>query len=110
MSVVYPSDGSASLLDSLQRLHSDLSRIYSGRAPTHDDLDTAPILDAWERGVRLTRCLSGIAFGHPVHSHSRLIQTSELFAIDTSACWARTWSRFYRLGAPRGSVLEVGNA
>jgi hypothetical protein len=98
------------ILDSLQRLHSDVVRIRSGEAPTHEDLERAPILDCWRFGVRPGPCLLGLVFGHPLHGDRRLIRTSEIFAINTVAGWARTWSRFYRLGIPDGGFPGGGNA
>jgi len=110
MSVLYLGDNPASLLDHLQRLHADISRTSSGQAPTQEQLNSAPILDQWECGVRLTPCLYGVVYGHPVHEHCRPIHTSELYMFDACAGWARTWSRFYRLGTPKGAFPEGGNA
>jgi hypothetical protein len=110
MSIVYLGDGSPHVLDGLQRLHSDISRIRAGQAPTNEDLENAPILDRWRLGVRPAPCVLGLVYGHPVHVDRRLIRTSELFAINTVSGWARTWSRFYRLGVPDGEFSGGGNA
>lgn len=110
MSIIYRGGCSPQILDGLKRLHSDLSRIRSGQAPTQDDLASAPILDHWHIGVRPGACLLGLVSGHPLHADRRLIRSSEIFAIDTASGWARTWSRFYRLGVPDGGFPGGGNA
>jgi hypothetical protein len=110
MSIVFLGNDSPDILEGLTRLHSDISRIRAGEAPTQKDLETAPILDRWHFGVRPSPCVLGLVYGHPVHGDRRLIHTSELFAIDTVSGWVRTWSRFYRLGVPDGGFPGGGNA
>jgi len=110
MSIIYLTNNPEILLDNLQRLHTDISRIRSGAAPTQGDLNAAPILDQWQYGARLSTCVYGLVFGHPILGDRRAIHTSELFAIDTASGWARTWSRFYRLGVPAGGFPGGGNA
>lgn len=41
----------------------------------------------------------GAVVGHPLLGDLSHIHTSELFAIGEAAGWARTWSRYYRLGS-----------
>ncbi|MFZ3033540.1 MAG: DUF6634 family protein [Parvibaculum sp.] len=41
----------------------------------------------------------GQAYNHP-RLGTTSIQTTELWAIAPTLGWARTWSRFYRLGFP----------
>jgi len=38
--------------------------------------------------------------GHPRFAGIQDISTSPLIALDVTNCWARTASRFYRLGVP----------
>lgn len=80
----------------LQSLVDDLSDIAAGTRPTNLDLDNAVIL----RGGRLSAiplpCLVGYAENHP-RLGSKIITTSQLFAVDPEGKWARTLSRFYRL-------------
>lgn len=110
MSILFLAGHQGYLLDSLQRLHSDISRICDGAAPTQDDLETAPILNRWHYGARLSACMHGLVHGHPIVGDGRAIHTSELFAIDAASGWARTWSRFYRLGVPSDGFSRGCNA
>lgn len=70
---------------------------------SHDDrpsaalLERAPLLEQWSFAVIRRPCLMGAVVGHPLLGDLSQIHTSELFAIDEAAGWARTWSRYYRL-------------
>lgn len=102
MTAQFPGDNIEATIEKLRRLASDLSRIRSGKGPTRAEIVGAPVLDWWAIGVRPAPCLIGEAHGHPVlRAHSRIV-TSELFAIDTYLGFARTYSRFYKLGVPSG--------
>lgn len=90
-------------ISQLRDLADALTRIRDG-GPTADDLADAPVLDRFVIVPRMRPSLAGIAAGHPVLSGDRIIRTSELFAIDSDAGWARTYSRFYRLGRPGGAA------
>lgn len=98
----FPGDNLEVTIEKLRRLTSDLSRIRSGRGPTRAEIVGAPVLDWWAIGVRPAPCLVGAAHGHPILREQNRIVTSELFAIDTSRGFARTYSRFYKLGVPSG--------
>lgn len=67
-------------------------------APTHDELNKAPILERW-CGARLgpKRFLLGEVTGHPELRQGARCSTSILFQMAPSLEWARTWNRFYRL-------------
>ncbi|MDD9739187.1 ATP-dependent Lon protease [Marinovum sp. SP66] len=69
--------------------------------PTPEDLENAPILDLWRplANAHGAVVLWGQVTGHPRITASRII-TSRLFALDRQAGWARTYSRWYRLGEP----------
>lgn len=84
-------DRARSLADAFDRLIAD------GR-PSHADLADAPSLDCWSPTTRLAPALFGLATGHPRIGNNRATLTSEVFAIDRDRRWARTWSRWYRLG------------
>ena len=59
----------------------------------------APILDEWQLVVRPVPCLVGLSTGHPrLPGERRSIVTSEIFLISESLGWARSYSRWYRLG------------
>jgi Family of unknown function (DUF6634) len=92
----------------LRALADDLDRIAAGEAPTAADLAQAPLLVDWR--LMLTWAgvgLVGFAAGHPLRG-SRHIATSPLWVLDPDLCWARTLSRFYRLGAPAGGAIPRG--
>ena len=95
------------ITDRLRRLADDLDRIAPGAAPTAADLKSAPLLVDWEvllspwRGV----CLTGFVAGHPRLGNKR-IATSHLWALDPGYRWARTLSRFYRLGLAAGAAIS----
>lgn len=59
----------------------------------------APLLESWSLGSRGAACLVGMSYGHPVlHGDRREIITSDLVAFSEALGWARTRSRWYRLG------------
>jgi hypothetical protein len=74
----------------------DLSSI----SPTEELLWNAPVLEKW-CAVHLGAYphLFGQVAGHPRLGDQRFIATSPYFRIDPAGRWARTWSRFYVLGA-----------
>lgn len=89
----------------LRRLAVDLDRIAGGAAPTPADLAHAPLLVDWR--MLLTwhgLALAGFVAGHPLLG-TKAIATSPLWVLDPELRWARTLSRFYRLGVPEGSAI-----
>lgn len=88
----------------------DLAYIRDNGRPDDAILRNAPILNRWTMAFAPTACLIGSVSGHPRLGTSPLIHTSELIAIDELAGWARTWSRFYRLGIPRDGLQGGGSA
>lgn len=84
----------------LRALADDLERL-SMFVPSFEDLDGAPVLSEWRLGCRTANCLVGNVVGHPLLG-DREVVTSELFAIDPPGRWARSASRFYRLGEAAG--------
>jgi hypothetical protein len=85
----------------LHALADDLEMIATGRTPDAVVLARAPVLSAWSyladaNGVRLM----GVVQGHPNVGPGPIL-TSPLYAIDPQLQWARTLSRFYRLGECR---------
>ena len=61
----------------------------------------APLLDRWAFGARPAACLVGLSSGHPILAgNGRMITTSDLILISQDGAWARTLSRWYRLGDP----------
>ncbi|KAB0264196.1 DUF6634 family protein [Microvirga brassicacearum] len=89
-------------IDRLLRLAADLGAIREGTGPSDADLSDAPILDNWARTIRPTLCLNGDVSGHPLlRGTSRNIISSDLWVLAEQQGWARTLSRWYRLGRQR---------
>jgi len=60
-----------------------------------------PILDRWALFERAAPCLIGLSTGHPkLHGKDRLMSTSDLRLLAEDGSYARTLSRWYRLGRP----------
>jgi hypothetical protein len=96
-------------LGRLRSLTDDLDRLRSGHGPTADELAAAPLLDLWQPAAKADPCLVGASSGHPLlPGDGRLIHTSALWAFDREAGWARTLSRWYRLGTPLPRSLHQG--
>lgn len=70
------------------------------RDPLREELDSAPILDPWWFVVDTDgyTLLIGKVSGHPI-LRGPFIHTSPLLRLDRLHRWARTYSRFYRLGS-----------
>ncbi len=89
----------AAMADRLSALAADLRAISGGRLPEELVQGSVPTLNQWSPTVRPSVCLEGLVGGHPVLvGHDRAIRTSELWHFDEEAGWARTYSRWYRLG------------
>lgn len=83
----------------LEALAADLRRLGEGVAPTAADLASAPLLERWrETDVALTR-LVGLCSGHPLLPNGP-VSTTEVWVLNAADGWARTLSRYYRLGEP----------
>ncbi len=78
-------------LDFLERL--------STTSPSPTELSTAPLLEGWcAASIDPTPRLFGRVTGHPrIREHARTY-TSPYFQVNPGQGWARTWSRYYRLG------------
>ena len=95
------------VLNRLKALVADLEALQSGRSGTVLPT-TAPLLDQWEFAQRGAVCLVGRSNGHPLlPGLGRQIATSALWLLSTDRQWARTLSRWYRLGDPRGDGASV---
>ena len=106
MSVI-PQYGSLnSLQESLTSLLCDIRDLRTGEMPRSMDLRAAPVIDKWSYGLVPARCLAGSVRGHPILGNLARVHTSELILIDPENGWARTWSRYYRLGAPEGPATR----
>lgn len=88
----------ARTIASLESLVTDLKALRAGQAPSAADLERAPLLECYQLKARTVCCLTGHVIGHPVLGSHKDINTSQLFALYPKAKWARTLSRWYRLG------------
>lgn len=79
-----------------------LDQLTAGAAPDRHELAAAPLLDSWRRTLvpAVEPALYGRVADHPRLRGRRQVVTSRLLAIDVDAGWARTLSRYYRLGRP----------
>jgi hypothetical protein len=105
MTVIFSPDGDPAVtIASLRLLADDLERMsmFEPRA----ELDDAPLLEKWCVQRRPVIALAGLVSGHPLLGN-RPVMTSELFAIDRKERWARTFSRFYRLGTAAFPTMET---
>ncbi|WP_371687659.1 DUF6634 family protein [Shinella sp. JR1-6] len=85
------------LAGDLRRLADDLE----DAAPAPAESSPAVMINSWMRTTREVPCLVGRVLGHPKLEDHSLIHTSELFHIDECGEFARTRSRWYRLGTHR---------
>ncbi len=88
------------MINKLQRLIEDLKMLRDGKGPVSETLDDSPALYDWNQTTRPAVCLEGFVQEHPRLGRNRLIITSDLYYLDPELQFARTLSRFYRLGNP----------
>ncbi|WP_375699387.1 DUF6634 family protein [Pseudophaeobacter sp. TrK17] len=87
------------ILDTLEGL--------STTPPAADVLANAPLLEDWSPGSGVDGCarLYGSVTGHPRLRDGARIFTSPYLRLDCKNGWARSWSRFYRLGTYNRSFM-----
>lgn len=108
LSMLSPDAITPDLTGRLRRLADDLDGIATATAPTAAELGNAPLLVDWRLVVLLSGLsLTGFVAGHPLLG-ARKIVTSPLWVLDPDLAWARTLSRFYRLGVPAGGAIPAG--
>jgi hypothetical protein len=101
MSIVYPgASDPADIIKCARRLADDIEQLVACGGPTAADLAGAPVIDLYRPAQRPATALIGVLVGHPTVSNRHVAMTTEIFAIDPDAGWARSWSRFYALGRP----------
>jgi hypothetical protein len=81
-------------------LAEDLAIIRAGQGPSQAELDAAPVLQDWYLEPEVGLVLVGRVEGHPVLD-PKWIRTSQLHHYDELRSFARTLSRYYRLGRRR---------
>jgi hypothetical protein len=85
----------------LLALADDMERVRRGVPPEEMADEGAPLLDRWILAQRIVPGLAGLSTGHPrLVGENRLIGTSDLWMLSEDRAWARTLSRWYRLGRP----------
>lgn len=86
-------------IERLRGLLHDLEEIQAGRFPTDEQLANAPLITAWKLHQRWSTCLTGSIMAHPLLGFtSPGAITSQLWVIDEKQGYARTLSRYYKLG------------
>ena len=100
MPILYPGDDPYRALLTACSLAADLQRIAADGGPSPADLRRAPLLDYWSLARRSEPALIGLVHGHPELGSGGTTLTSLAVVLDADAGWARTWSRYYRLGRP----------
>ncbi|MDH2329076.1 ATP-dependent Lon protease [Cereibacter sp. SYSU M97828] len=87
----------------MTKLLSELMDLFevTSKGPSPEELASAPLLQNWRPLLDMSGVV--VLWGH-VENHPLLgndaITTSRLFRLDTEQGFARTWSRWYRLGTP----------
>jgi hypothetical protein len=89
----------ASLVEALRKLADDLDRVGQRQWPPDQMVD----ISEYFLGRRAVPCLIGRASGHPSIRDGNPMFTSELFYMDVKRGYARSFSRWYRLGLPAAS-------
>ena len=102
---------SAVFLDELNRLKSlvaDMEKVAAGVDPEQIVAGReTPTLNNWTAATRNVFVLTGVASGHPLlPGVDRSIVTSSLWLISADMEWARTRSRWYRLGEERTKTTD----
>lgn len=85
----------------VKRLADEMDRILAGALPGAVASEEPPLLNRWILGNALMPCLAGLSTGHPTLTGvNRPIATSQVLLMSDDMTWARTRSRWYRLGRP----------
>ena len=104
---VFDAEWMAEQINARRSLLHDLERLQRGEQPDKSELEDAPLIDNWCFGYRKAVCLEGTMHGHPILGSTVPGGiTSELWHIDLKLGFARTYSRFYRLGKPAGPIPD----
>ncbi|MCO5081599.1 MAG: hypothetical protein M9955_08060 [Rhizobiaceae bacterium] len=87
----------------LSALLADMTAVRGGVSPENLTDGEPPFLDGWVMANRPIPCLVGLSSGHPrLFGTRRPIATSDLWLMSADNSWARSLSRWYRLGRPAG--------
>ena len=85
----------------------ELAKLQGGYTPSKSELDQAPVLTSWlvEDMSNGLRRLGGVVTGHPT-IRPGWCWTSVLLFVAADGSWARTISRYYRLGEPFSALRD----
>jgi hypothetical protein len=100
MPIKTPFQNIVDLENCLAYLLRDVHEIHLHGQPRPSSLKSAPRIEEWSHSALFRPCLVGRVTGHPLLADQPRIRTSQLIVVDAEAGWARTRSRFYRLGSP----------
>ena len=84
----------------VEQIAIDLEMVARGELPSEQTLSSAPLIEFWRVALRPVPCLVGVCGDHP-RLNGPMITTTDLWMFAPDLGWARTLSRFYRLGTPR---------
>ncbi len=94
------------LAEKIQGLAADLARIGNGEGPSASDLLGSPVLHGWAEVPFAATRLTGRGNGHPRLGNPETLTTSMAVVVNEKEGWARTLSRFYRLGRRARNSIE----
>jgi len=86
-------------LDRLRRLVADIETLKTGRHPDPSAIEGSAFIHEWRLDSRPAPCLRGYFEGHPKIRSGRMGATSELWVWAPDHGFARTLSRWYKLGS-----------
>ncbi|MEA1673988.1 DUF6634 family protein [Nitrospirillum sp. BR 11163] len=81
------------------RIARDLELFSQGISPSSAEISKAPLLNSYRITRREYDILAGKSYGHPLIEDGPIF-TSQLIIFNREDGWARTLSRYYRLGEP----------
>ncbi|HAE54214.1 MAG: hypothetical protein CMI62_05710 [Parvibaculum sp.] len=93
-------------LERMKSLCADLEWLRAGVIrPTPEEIERAPLIDDYAFVQRGVAALQGRIIDHPILGTTSAI-TSDLHVFAPDLGWARTLSRYYRLGSPSHSMAR----
>ncbi|MBX3488683.1 DUF6634 family protein [Parvibaculum sp.] len=93
-------------LESMKSLCADLEWLRAGVVrPSLEELESAPLIDDYAFVQRGVTALQGKVTNHPLIGTTTAI-TSDLYVFAPDLGWARTFSRYYRLGSPSSAMAK----
>jgi hypothetical protein len=95
-------------IERLEKLVEDMRIVASSGGQDIPAGQEVPVLEEWRPAFRPAISLMGLSTGHPeLPGRRRAIATSALAMLSEELGWARTESRWYRLGKPFGMKSDL---